>query len=130
MTPSTPEITTTRAATSKVTISTSSSANSAQAAAYHFPVHAAGSQVPSQRVPNELTTTLAINASRLATKNPVTTQMTVDHSRNHKRLSWIMVHSSFPAGGRAMVGEAAQPEDARHDGELDRAHDHGDRRGH
>ena len=82
----------------KVTISTSSSWNSFQAAAYQRVVKPAGSQVPSQRVAKELTTTVAIIARRLTTKKP-----TSDPDGRRPELCAerrVADHrSAFPAGG-------------------------------
>ena len=61
-------------------MSTWPSWNSSQAAAYQLPVSATGSQVPSQRVAKESSTTVAIMAMRLRRKKPTSTHSTVLHS--------------------------------------------------
>ena len=58
----------------KVTNTTLDSWNSFQALKYHFVVKPTGSQVPSQRVAKELTTTAAITPMRLRMNRPATAQ--------------------------------------------------------
>jgi hypothetical protein len=92
-TPMSPENATTRKTTWKVTVSTSPSWNSSQAEVYHRVVHPTGSQVPSQRVANELVTTVAIIANRLSTKNATSTQTAAAQSFARTLVSRIIEHS-------------------------------------
>src|ERR671918_2781902 len=73
-TPITTEISTTSSDTCSVTITTSSRPKLRHASAYQFVVNPSGSQVPNQRVPNELTSTDPTTPARLIRKNATAPQ--------------------------------------------------------
>src|SRR5687767_12910572 len=112
-----PENSTTRNTIWNVTDSTSPSWNSFHAEVYQRVVQPCGSQLRSQRVAKEFVTTVAIIAKRLRTKKPTRTQTAVAQSFAPMVVSRI-IGSTFPAGGRAAVEEAAGGQDRSHDGEL------------
>src|SRR3954453_15131775 len=128
-TPSRPDNATTANTTWNVTIRMSSSWNSFHAARYQRVVQPAGNHVPSQRVANELVTTVAIMPNRLITKKPTNTQTAVRHSRAPIESSGGMA-LAFRAGRGAAIEQPAQADHRDHDGELYQRHDHRDRGGH
>src|SRR4051812_28767798 len=93
----------------------SSSWNSSQAARYQRLVQPAGSQVPSQRVANELVTTVAIIAKRLRTKKPTSVQTVMAQSRAASVVSRITgtlppCHSGAARRAEPGTHDQAQPE--------------------
>src|SRR3954447_4430669 len=107
----------------------SSSWNSFHAAKYQRVVQPAGNHVPSQRVANELVTTVAIMPNRLITKKPTNTHTAVRHSRAPIESSGGMA-LAFRASGRAAIEQPAQANHRENDSKLHQRHDHRDRGGH
>src|SRR3954452_5768147 len=89
--------------------------NSSQAARYQRVVQPAGSQVPSQRVANELVTTVPIMAKRVTTKKPTSVQTVMAQALAASVLSRIMsarqpCHSGAAQRAEPGTHDQAQPE--------------------
>src|ERR1700674_4823205 len=109
---------TTANTTSTVTQSTESSWNSFQAPTYQAVVQPPGSQVPSQRLANELVATAAIMNAMLTTNKVIRPSSSPRHARSNHALATLrfITRLAFPARNRAAIKQIAQ---AQHGGDDD-----------